>query len=53
MTREEKHKGEIVFVCGECGMKYRKKERAEECEAWCKVHHTCNIEIIKNAVEED
>tara|TARA_B100001971_G_scaffold138572_1_gene128034 strand:+ start:294 stop:437 length:144 start_codon:yes stop_codon:yes gene_type:complete len=42
-----------LFQCQECGLKYRDKEIAEKCQAWCKEHNSCNLEIIKDAVEED
>jgi len=41
------------YKCQECGMKYTDKAWAEKCEAWCKEHHTCNIEIIQHAVESE
>lgn len=39
------------YQCSECGMQYEDKEWAEKCEAWCKEHHSCNLEIIKHAVK--
>lgn len=42
----EHHK---FYPCGLCGLKYREKEWAEKCEAWCKEHQSCNIEITKHA----
>jgi hypothetical protein len=38
------------WACEECKLKYRKKELAEKCEAWCKEHKSCNLEITKHAV---
>lgn len=50
MKREnEKSK---LHQCPECGLKYKEKEIAEKCEAWCKQHKSCNLEIIKYALEE-
>ena len=40
------------YQCEECGFNYQEKEWAEKCEAWCKEHHTCNIEIIKHATQQ-
>lgn len=40
---------EKVYQCEECGFEYEEKEWAEKCEAWCKKHHSCNIEITKHA----
>ena len=40
-----------LYQCEEYGFKYADKEWAEKCQAWCKKHKSCNLEIIKNAVE--
>lgn len=48
------------YQCSECGLKYADdstslvtgKEWAEKCEAWCKEHKSCNLEIIEHAVKE-
>ena len=42
-------KGEL-FECEECGKQYSEKELAEKCENWCKETNSCNLEIIKHAV---
>lgn len=42
-----------VWQCDICGYQYEDsstafttgKEWAEKCEAWCKEHHSCNLEI--------
>jgi len=39
-----------LYQCKECGFNYEDKEWAEKCEAWCKEHHSCNIEITSHAV---
>ena len=39
-----------LWVCGECGLAYRIRELAERCEAWCREHGSCNLDIIRNAV---
>jgi lipopolysaccharide biosynthesis regulator YciM len=41
-----------LYQCEECGFKYTEKEWAEKCEAWCKEHKSCNLEIIKHAIKE-
>lgn len=41
-----------TYRCSECGFRYRDKETAEQCEAWCKEHKTCNREITKHAIFE-
>ncbi|MGQ9476914.1 MAG: class I SAM-dependent methyltransferase [Candidatus Bipolaricaulia bacterium] len=43
--------GKGLYQCPECGLEYKEKEWAEECERWCKEHRSCNPEIIKHAVE--
>ena len=42
ITQQDKE----LYQCEECGFKYAEKEWAEKCEAWCKEHQSCNIEII-------
>lgn len=37
-------------TCAKCGMTYNTTELAESCEQWCQEHHSCNIDIIKNAL---
>ncbi len=43
-------KAEKVFVCSECNMTYKEAEWAKKCAVWCKEHKSCNLEIIKHAV---
>lgn len=40
------------FQCESCGLKYRDKETAEKCEAFCTEHNACSLEIIRQAVKE-
>ncbi len=40
-----------VFACPECGLSYKEAEWAKKCAAWCKEHHSCNLEITKHAVK--
>ncbi len=40
------------FQCEECGFQYAEKEWADKCEAWCKEHHSCNIEITAHAIRD-
>ncbi len=40
-----------LHQCKECGFHYKDKEMAEKCEAWCKEHKTCNVQITKQAEE--
>ena len=39
----------VLYQCEECGFRYLSRDWAEKCEAWCKEHHSCNLEITKNA----
>ena len=39
------------YQCDVCKFYYAEKHWAEECEAWCREHASCNIEITKHAVE--
>ena len=41
-----------LYQCEECSLKYEEKEWAEKCEAWCREHHSCHLEIISHAVQE-
>ncbi len=40
-----------LHQCPECGLQYEDKNWKDKCEAWCKKHHSCNLEIIEHAVE--
>lgn len=40
-----------LYQCEECGFHYEDQKLAEKCEAWCKEHKSCNIEITTSAVE--
>lgn len=42
-----------LYKCPVCGMKYREEATAKKCEAWCAEHHSCNLDIIKDAVTDD
>jgi hypothetical protein len=39
------------YQCAECGLHYRDKETAKQCEEWCKEHNSCNLEITRHSVE--
>ena len=41
------------YQCGECGMQYADRAWAVACEAWCKEHSSCNLEITSHAVPKD
>jgi len=39
--------------CEECGLEYEAREWAEKCQAWCIEHKSCNLEIIKHAINKE
>lgn len=41
-----------VYICPECGLSYEDQELAKKCEAWCKEHNSCNLEITKYSVNK-
>ena len=40
-----------LYQCEECGFYYADNEWAKKCEAWCREHKSCNLEITGHAVE--
>lgn len=45
-----KHQSQLALhECPECHLKYKEEGWAEKCEAWCREHKSCNLEIIANA----
>ncbi len=51
MVLEKVKAGKRDYFCGECGLAYVDRGVAEQCEAWCSKHKSCNLEIIKKAVK--
>lgn len=51
MTEEKIKNNQTLYQCKECGFHYEDKDIAEKCEAWCREHKTCNVEITKHAEE--
>lgn len=51
MVKRVKQNGKELYQCEECGFHYTEKEQAEKCQAWCKEHNSCNIEITSLALE--
>jgi hypothetical protein len=45
--------GKNLYQCEICSMKYEEKEYAEKCEKWCGENKSCNLDIIKYAIEEN
>ncbi len=40
-----------LYQCEECKLKYDSEEIAAKCQAWCREHKSCNLELIKYAVD--
>ena len=40
-----------LFKCNICGFNYKEKDLASQCEAYCKKHKSCSLEITKHAVK--
>jgi predicted ATP-dependent serine protease len=53
ITKEEFKKDKKYFICEECGFAYKEMDWAEKCQAWCKEHNSCNMEITKHAIPLD
>jgi len=51
MIKAIKQNGKELYQCEECGFRYESREMAKKCEAWCREHHSCNIEITAHAEE--
>jgi len=53
MVKEVVSKGKTYYECEECNMFYKSKDVAQKCENFCRENKSCNIEIIKHAVDLD
>ena len=40
-----------LYQCPECGLHYTNEEIAKKCEAFCKEHMACSLEITQYSVE--
>lgn len=52
MAQEVIKRDKKYYRCEACGLLYADKGTAERCQAWCIEHHSCNLDIIKDAVSE-
>jgi len=52
MVKKSLRNGKAVFACGECGLAYAQKAIAERCQAWCAKHKSCNLGIIRHALDD-
>jgi len=53
MPQREIKNDKKLYQCPECGLLYKEKEWSDRCEAWCKEHHSCNLEITKHAIKNN
>ncbi|MDP3697993.1 MAG: hypothetical protein Q8R47_00245 [Nanoarchaeota archaeon] len=51
MVKKQQYKGKSLFRCELCNFLYNKENFALECEAYCKKHKSCSLEITKKAVK--
>lgn len=40
----------VVRVCEVCGLGFAQREDAERCEAHCRAHPSCDLEVARRAV---
>jgi len=52
MAKNINKKNKNYYPCKVCGFIYNTKKFAEKCEAWCKKHKSCNLEITKHSVKQ-
>ena len=38
-----------LYQCDACKLAYKERDKAVECEAWCKENNSCNLDIIQYA----
>ncbi len=53
MNAKSKKENIQSYECSECHLNYKEKEWMNKCKAWCKEHHSCNLEIIAHAIENE
>jgi hypothetical protein len=41
----------VLYQCPECGLHYENEQIAKQCEAYCKEHQGCSMDITKLSVE--
>jgi len=40
-----------TYECPECGLHYTDEATAKKCEAFCREHHACSLEIAQQSIE--
>ena len=51
MVKETTKDNKKYYSCEICGFTYEEKSTAEECQAYCKAHNSCSMEITKRAIQ--
>jgi len=51
MVKEIKKNSKKYYECEACNMYYESREMAQKCEDFCNKYKSCDLEIIKHAVE--
>jgi hypothetical protein len=41
----------LIYQCEKCKFIYKTEKIAKKCEAWCKKYNSCNLNIIRHAIE--
>lgn len=52
MVKSLRQTDQELHQCGACGLYYEDRGWAEKCEAWCREHKSCNLEIIAHAKDK-
>lgn len=51
IEKSQEYYPKALYQCKECGFHYEDQAQVGKCEAWCKEHKSCNIEITASAIE--
>ncbi|MFB6145935.1 MAG: hypothetical protein ABEJ99_05540 [Candidatus Nanohaloarchaea archaeon] len=51
MVRRGDFNGEKAYICEECGLHYREKQVAENCEEHCRTRNACSLEMTRKSLE--
>ncbi len=51
MIKDKEQNVPNAYQCKECGLWYKDREIRKKCQAWCKEHKSCNLEIIKHSIK--
>lgn len=42
----------MAFICQVCKLEYNDEKLAQDCEAWCSTHPSCNFLIARHAINK-